>query len=190
VGIACGALLLAASLGASPTAGAQAIRLHPLPIFKADGELVLMPKAMVMSMLREALPKAEWYKLEDERYFFVTRAWIEQMQRWHTDYVIRQLGPERGKEYLFSRARLVAPLFSSVVGLSIGQDRNARGQPLVGVLSVECNGIVSQEPVDGHLCYFVIFGTAEGFQLLDPSTGRIEFLKDSALRAHARVVLF
>jgi hypothetical protein len=190
VGTVCGALLLAASLGVSLTAGAQEMSLSLLPMYRKGEARELVPKAKVKTQLREALPNAELVELEDERYFVVTRAWIEEMQGWLAAYVDQRLGPERGKAYLFDRPNQVARLFSSVAGLSTEFDRNARGQPLVGVSWVECGKILSQQPGDGHLCYFVIFGTAEGFHLLEPSTGKIERVMESAIRDHIRAVMF
>jgi len=184
--------LAAASLLLAACAQRPAIQVDPLPdlpreSYAATASLSWM---QVMSMLREVPPVSAAFKLEDERYFVVTRPWVEEMHRWFVGFLRQQLDSGSVEEFLRDRPRKVALMLESLAELDVQRNHAVKGQALVGMMSVECGRIATQVPVDGHLCYYVVFGAPDGFHVLDPVTGRIDALRDFPWRDDARLLSF
>jgi len=177
-------------LGACAQAPSMTVERAPGLQIDRQAAATTVSKLEVLSLLRESSPAAAEFKLEDDRYFFVTRDWVADMHRWFAAFLAQQMEPERVQEFLRSRPRKVALMLESIAELQVQRDHTLKGQALVGVLSVECHRVDSQVPIDWDNCFYVIFGIREGFHVLEPVTGTIQPLRDFPLRESARRVSF
>ena len=179
-------------LSTGTVARAASIALDPLPRLPIQEKEATrsLSRQEVLAMLRESTPVSAEFKLEDDRYFLVTREWVEKMFLWVKAFLARQLDPERLDGFLVSRPREVALMIESLAELDVQRAHAVRGQALVGMLSLECHLTATQEPLDGHICFYVIFGTAAGLHVLEPATGKIQALRDFPQRNDVIRVFF